>query len=180
MPVMTPAQTRAHGVMTPSLPQLLLTAMLRAFVELVLNVVSTLRMRPSRLPAECHTDVPPAALPEETNDTQKEELAAQHRSPLALMLRSAASLRVSKHEGVLTTLSHTSPSPSVSHATRAIHLPLLRRWRQEFGRELPPPPKAGEVDCAPLRARRRGLSPSTAHTPLSARPDASRDPEHQG
>ena len=104
--------------------------MLRAFVELVLNVVSTLRMRSSRLPAECHTDVPPAALPGETNDTNKETPAVQQDSRQALMLSSTRSVCPSKHEGGLTTVSHTSPSPSVSHAPRAIHLPLLRRWRQ--------------------------------------------------
>ncbi|MDP3494727.1 MAG: hypothetical protein Q8R82_16570, partial [Hyphomonadaceae bacterium] len=47
----------------------------------------------------------------------------------ALILRDREAI-VSKDEGVLTPVSHTSPSPSVSHATRAIHLPLLRMGRQ--------------------------------------------------
>ena len=100
--------------------------MLRAFAELVLNVVSTLRMRPSRLPAECHTDVPPAALPGETNDTQKETQAVPQDSRQALMLSSTQSVRPSKHARGLTVMSHTSPPPSVSLTTSAIHLPLHR------------------------------------------------------
>ena len=71
---MKQARTRAKGLVTPSLPQLWLTAMLRAFVELVRNVVSSLRMDPSRLPAECHSDVPPQALPHATTDTQQQEI----------------------------------------------------------------------------------------------------------
>jgi hypothetical protein len=92
--------------------------MLRAFVELVLNVASTFRMKARRVPVNA-TPTTPLDLPERTTDTQSQETtpAAQHRSPpIALILRSAAKLRVSKDEGVLTT-------PSVSHAPRAIHLP---------------------------------------------------------
>ena len=107
--------------------------MLRMLVDLVLNVVSTLRMRPSRLPAECHTDVPPAAVPGEKNDTSKETPAVQQDSRQALMLSSTRSVRPSMHEGRLTTVSHTSPSPSVSLTSSAIHLPRLRRWRTERG-----------------------------------------------
>ena len=120
--------------------------MLRVLVELVLNVVSTLRMRPSRLPAECHTDVPPAALPGETNDTFKETEAVPQDSPIALILSSTRSVRPSKDEGVLITVSHTAPSPSVSPAPRAIHLPLLRMGRQEAeGNCLPQCEALGEV-----------------------------------
>ena len=107
--------------------------MLRAFVELVLNVVSTLRMRPSRLPAECHTDVPPAALPGEANDTCNKEPPAvpQDSSPISAHAEQRSfAARPSKHARGLTVMSHTSPSPSVSLAPQAIHLPLLRMGRQ--------------------------------------------------
>ena len=119
------------GLVTPSLPQRLLTAMLQLFAMLVSSVSSTLQMTRRRLAAECHSDVTPAGLPRETTDTHQEtEPAAQHRSPIALMLSSTQSVRPSKHEGALTPVSHTSPSPSVSPAPRAIHLPLPSRWRQ--------------------------------------------------
>ncbi len=119
------------GLVTPSLPQRLLTAMLQLFAMLVSSVSSTLQMTRRRLAAECHSDVTPAGLPRETSDTHQEtEPAAQHRSPIALMLSSTQSVRPSKHEGALTPVSHTSPSPSVSPAPRAIHLPLPSRWRQ--------------------------------------------------
>jgi len=104
--------------------------MLRVLAELVLNVCSTLQMIRRRSHVNVTRAAPPV-LPRETSDTCKEPKAAQHRSPPALMLRSAAKLRVSKHAGVLNTVSHTAPSPSVSLTTSAIHLPLLRRWRQE-------------------------------------------------
>jgi hypothetical protein len=130
------------GLVTPSLPQRLLTAMLQLFAMLVSSVSSTLQMTRRRLAAECHSDVTPAGLPRETSDTHQEtEPAAQHRSPIALMLSSTQSVRPSKHEGALTPVSHTSPSPSVSPAPRAIHLPLPSRWRQAHHRdegELPP------------------------------------------
>ena len=134
---MTPAQTRANGLGNPSLPQLWLTAMLRMLVELVRNVASTFQMRWLRPKRDWHTPDDEAALPRVKTDTHQEaNTAAQHRSPIALILSSAQSARQSKHEGVLATVSHASPSPSVSHATRAIHLPLLCRWRQTALRRL--------------------------------------------
>ena len=138
---MTPAQTRANGLGNPSLPQLWLTAMLRMLVELVRNVVSTFQMRSFPLKRDWHTRDDEAPLPRVTSDTIKEPIAVVQDSPIALMLSSMRSVRPSKHEGVLTPVSHTSPSPSVSHATRAIHLRLLRMGRQAHHRdegELPP------------------------------------------
>ena len=102
----------AHtGLVTPQLPQLLLTAVLRVFAMLVLNVVSTLQMirRHDHVNA---TRAMPTILPRAKTDTIKDNNAAQHRSPLALILRDREAI-VSKDKGVLTTLSHTSPSPSV-------------------------------------------------------------------
>ncbi len=76
---MTQAQTRAKGVATPSLPQLWLGAMLRVLVELVLCAARCLRMRPSRLSGECHTDVTPAPLPAEHDGIlMKADKAASH------------------------------------------------------------------------------------------------------
>ena len=114
---MTRARNHANGVRSPSLPQLWLTAMLRAFVELVLNVASTFRMKARRSPVNV-TPTMPHNLPARTTATHQETNAAQQSSPpIALILRSAAKLRVSKDEGVLTT-------PSVSLGSRqAIHLP---------------------------------------------------------
>ena len=124
----------AHtGLVTPSPLDRWIDATLRAFAMLVSSVAATLQMirRHDRVNA---TRATPTVLPRETHDTLKEQTAVQQDSPIALMLSSTQSVRPSKHERVLTTVSHTSPSPSVSHAMRAIHLPLLRRWRQEIGR----------------------------------------------
>ena len=133
--IMLPMTRHKHahtGLVTPQLPQLLLTAVLRVIAMLVSSVRSTLQMITRRPPANA-TQAMPADLPRETSDTIKEQPAAQHRSPIALMLRDRKAI-VSKHEGVLTTLSHTSPSPSVSLTTSAIHLPLPSRWRQAHRR----------------------------------------------
>ena len=85
---------------------------------LVLNVASTLQMIRRRDPVNA-TQPTPSRLPRAATNTHQETTpAAQHRSPpIALILRSAAKLRVSKDEGALTT-------PSVSLGSRqAIHLP---------------------------------------------------------
>ena len=132
----------AHtGLVTPQLPQQWLTAVLRVFAMLVHYVASTLQMKQLHPKRDWHTPDDEAALPRMTSDTFKDNHAAQHRSPPALILSSTQSVRPSKDEGVLTTVSHTAPSPSVSHAARAIHLPLLRMGRQALCRnegELPP------------------------------------------
>ena len=118
--------------MIPQLPQPLLTAVLRALAMLVLNVVSTFQMR-LRRPAVNATRQMPQPLPGMKIDTFKETQAVQQDSRQALTPSSTRSVRPSKHEGVLTTVSHTSPSPSVSLTSSAIHLPRLRRWRTERG-----------------------------------------------
>jgi hypothetical protein len=123
------------GLVTPSLPQLLLTAMLHLFAMLVSSVASTLQMT-RRRPPVIGTQAMPADLPRETSDTSQQETqpAAQHRSPTVLMVSSAGSARPSNHESVLINVSPTSPSPSVSLTASAIHLPRLRRWRQAHRR----------------------------------------------
>ena len=180
----------AHtGLVTPSPLDHWIDAMLRVLAMLVSNVASTLQMirRPDRVNA---TRATPAVLPRDASDTIKEyHLAAQHRSPLALILRDREAI-VSKDEGVLTTVSHTSPSPSVSHATRAIHLPLLRMGRQAHRSnegELPPsvrstggggsPRLRGEtegalsLESAPpsLRVRRFASNPRRKSGPRASR-----------
>ena len=129
------------GLVTPQLPQLLLTAVLRAFAMLVHYVASTLQMKQLHPRRDWHTPDDEAALPRVTTDTHhKETIAVSHDRPITLILSSTHSVRPSKDEGVLTTVSHTAPSPSVSHAAHAIHLPLLCRLRQDQSNEgeLPP------------------------------------------
>jgi len=63
----------AHtGLVTPQLPQLLLTAVLRAFAMLVHYVASTFQMCTRRLPV-IGTRTMPDALPRVTSDTQQQE-----------------------------------------------------------------------------------------------------------
>ena len=111
---MKQARTRAKGLVTPSLPQLWLTAMLRAFAELVRNVVSTFQMKHKPLLRDWHTDQAHVSLPREKNDPQQQEQQAvlQDSSIEALILRSTPKACVSKDEGVLTA-SRSEPSGSV-------------------------------------------------------------------
>jgi len=61
--------------------------MLRAFVELVLNVASTFRMKARRSPVNA-TPTTLLDLPQRTTDTHQETNAAQQSSPpIALILR---------------------------------------------------------------------------------------------
>ncbi|MDP3492376.1 MAG: hypothetical protein Q8R82_04625, partial [Hyphomonadaceae bacterium] len=109
-----------------------LTAMLRAFAELVRNVVSTLQMSWSTLTRDWHTHEDDPALPRETNDIHSKETQS------ALMLRSAAKLRVSKHEGVLTHASHKLQQRAHSNHRAP---PSLRSSRRKSG------PRASRVIC---------------------------------
>jgi hypothetical protein len=132
---MTQARTRANGLVIPSPLDRWIDAMLRVLAELVHRLVSTLRMSPSRLPAECHSDAPPQALPQGTNDIQKQE----HR--------------ISAPQG---SSAHDLPSPSVS--------PLHSRWRQapltDAGDRgmLPPPPSGGGGGLRALARKTEGAS----------------------
>jgi hypothetical protein len=112
------------GLVIPSPLDRWINATLRVFAMLVLNVASTLQMicRRTRVNA---TRATPSALPQAKTDTQsKEQQAAPQSSQIALILRSAAKLRVSKDEGVLTGIPVAAPTPSVSLGSRqAIHLP---------------------------------------------------------
>ena len=95
------------GLVTPQLPQLLLTAVLRAFAMLVHIVASTLQMI-RRRPAVNGTCQMPQPLPQAKSDTQHQEPtpAAQHRSPpqSAHAEQRSYAARPSKHERVLNDL----------------------------------------------------------------------------
>jgi hypothetical protein len=103
MPSMTRAHLRANWSGVPSLTELWLGALLRAFAMLVSFAANLLRMRPSRLSRECHADVTPAMLPEpESGIIMETKEAAGRSQPIeALMLSSASSARPSKQEGGL-------------------------------------------------------------------------------
>jgi hypothetical protein len=165
LPRMTRHKTAQTGLGTPQPRQLWLTAVLRAFAMLVLNVASTLQMI-RRRDAVIGTQPTPAVLPRASTDTQSQETppAAQHRSPIALMVSSTQSVRPSNHEGVLTT-------PSVSHAPRAIHLPQFstgggkRRTVATKG-SLPPPVRSTGGGGSP---RLRGETEGVRRDPRSGR-----------
>ncbi len=110
------------GLGIPQLPQLLLTAVLRAFAMLALHVASTLQMKDRRASVNA-TPTTPLDLPRTKTDTQSKETetAVQTDSLTSAHAEQRSSAaRPSKDERVLTTVSTT---PSVSHASRAIHLP---------------------------------------------------------
>jgi len=99
----------AHiGLGTPSPLDHWINATLRAFAMLVLNVASTLQMIRRRAAVNA-TQPTPTDLPQAKTDTHQETTAAQQSSSIALILRSAAKLRVSKDEGVLTAASRKLP-----------------------------------------------------------------------
>jgi len=177
--VILPRMTRhkhAHiGLITPSPLDHWINATLRMLAMLVLHVASTLQMLCSRTRVNA-TRATPTDLPRAKTDTQSQETppAAQHRSPIALMVSSTQSVRPSNHEGVLTT-------PSVSHAPRAIHLPHTAcgggKQRSNAGNEgeLPPPVENwGRWIAAP--SRRDGGGASQAHRHLWKREPRSRLP----
>ena len=80
---MTPALPHAHWSGAPSPTHHWMGALLRAVAMLVSFAASILRMPPSRLPRECHTDVTPARLPKETSGQPETHLAApdSHANP---------------------------------------------------------------------------------------------------
>jgi len=119
----------AHtGLVTPQLPQLLLTAALRMLAMLVHYVVSTLQMI-CRREAVSATQPTPTDLPKAKTDTQSKEtnLAVQPDSPIALILSSTQSVRPSKDEGVLTSASYKLPQHREHHQPAPPHLRSSRR-----------------------------------------------------
>ena len=127
----------AHtGLVTPQLPQHWLTAALRAFAMLVLNVVSTLQMICRRRPV-IGTQAMPSALPKAKTDTPPEEAnsAVQHDSlQSAHPEQRSKAARPSKDERVLTNASHKLSQ----HRERKINAsPSLRSSRRKSGPRAP-------------------------------------------
>ena len=169
----------AHtGLVTPQLPQHWLTAALRVFAMLVLNVASTFQMIRRRDPV-IGTQATPTDLPRAKTDTQSKETnpAAKHRSPLqsahAEQRRFAA--RSSKHERVLTAL-----SPSFLRKQEPRSYTHRRMQPLAFGSRASR--ASGMTNTGGWKHLRSGnaLALSIKHIPHSAHPDASRDPEPHG
>ena len=115
------AQGLAHWSGKPSLSQLWLGSTLHALAMLVLHVVSFLRMRPSRVPRECHADVVPAALPRtnSNNNNQETTLAEATSETIEGLILRAHEVRVSNQEAGLTGASNASRSEHAAHLPRA-------------------------------------------------------------
>ena len=141
------------GLVTPQLPQLLLTAVLRLFAMLVSNVASTIRMR-LRRPAVNATRQMPQPLPGMKTDTLKEQTAAQPRSPL-----------ISAHG------EQRSSAARPSNRERAVRVAdELVQWTNSSGERLSDSEgrvlttvsythKPGSGPSGPRSPRRRGSSP---------------------
>src|SRR5690348_2981578 len=95
MQPMTQAQGHANRAGNPSLCHQWMASTLRVLAMLVSIVAALLKMRPSRVPGECHTDVTPAALPEAGSNTIEETNLADANSETteALMVSSTRSVR---------------------------------------------------------------------------------------
>ena len=121
---MTTAQPRANWIRTPSLTELWLEALLRAFAMLWSNLATIVGMRPSRLPRECHTDVTPASLPQQDRDTiRKTQSAATHSQSHEVLMLRAGEAGVSKHENGLTATNHTLAHQKGCHPGSAKRYP---------------------------------------------------------
>ena len=153
----------AHtGLVTPQLPQLWLTAVLRMLAMLVLHVASTLQMICRRDPV-IGTQAMLSDVPKAKTDTQHKETppAANPSSPKALNLRDRRHTArtadipraiVSKDEGVLTTL---SPSFLRKQGERRRRRRDLVQWtKSRSERRRPQEPRA---QCLPPLASRSPL-----------------------
>ena len=94
------------GLVIPSPLDRWINATLHVLAMLVHSVASTFQMKQLHPKRDWHTPEDEAALPRVKTDTFKEHPAAQHRSPIALILSSTQSVRPSKDERVLTAASH--------------------------------------------------------------------------
>ncbi len=81
MPAMTTAHPRANWSRTPSLTELWLEALLRAFAMLWSNLADIVRMRPSRPLSDWHTEAAPASLPQQDRDKIEEHAPGPPSSP---------------------------------------------------------------------------------------------------
>ncbi len=100
----------AHtGLVTPQLPQQWLTAALRVFAMLVLNVVSTFQMKQLRLKRDWHTPDGEAALPRVTSDTIKEpQSVAASDTPIMRQTPACHPGSAKRYPGPIHPVRHTS------------------------------------------------------------------------
>jgi len=144
---MTPARTVANGVRIPSLCQLLLTALLRLFVELVLGIAATLGMRLCRLARDWHTNQIPEALPQATHDTSHKEPT----TPTGFILGLEPRISVGPTRGLAEPPREAKPGPPGSRpALAAKQRSLLAPRKPHTSREsFPGKPKAhpGNPSC---------------------------------
>ncbi len=136
------------GLVTPQLPQLLLTAVLRAFAMLVLHVASTLQMIRRREPVNA-TQPMPTDLPQAKTDTQPKEThpvaasdpphpcahltachpgnAKRYPGPIVRARHTINGSRLSLRSAGMTTIGETE---SAQHARSYINTPLSLRVRR--------------------------------------------------
>ena len=109
---MTRTQTRAYGVIAPSSRQLLLEAMLRAFVWLVSNVVSTLRTIFNRPTRDWHTGRAEEGQRPTPNDIHKRNLLGPPGSrPAVGAQRRNTTLPDQAHQPILRDDRRSAPIP---------------------------------------------------------------------
>jgi hypothetical protein len=148
MRLMTPTRTVANEVGSPSPVQLLLAALLCLFVELVLNVASTLRMS-FRRPVAIGTRPTPDALPREKTDSQQQGsntvAASDHDDDRKIIIvpGSGSLIRVPR-EGrdpvLLDKNAREALKPRSSKAEQALLSALDPRLRGGYGRGIAPSP----------------------------------------
>ena len=146
--------THAHtGLVTPQLPQLLLTAVLRLFAMLASSLASTLQMISSRDPV-IGTQTTPADLPRAKNETQHQETptAVAQDSPAALILSGYPS----RDDGVL------APASTQTVALRPAAIRMTTEIEAHHEHDLPGsvhpmhafPAKAGIQSSSEISAQR--------------------------
>jgi hypothetical protein len=168
---MAPMTRHKHthtGLVTQSPLDRWIGAMLRVFAMLVFNVASTLQMTIRRPPVNA-TRKMPAGLLGETSDTYQETRPAAPHSqrPIALMVSSTHSVRLSNHEGVLTT--RATPTASFSASCRESELAQSREDQltvplvpTKVGTQGSPRSLSGPEAALPRKAHHRSWIPAFA------------------
>ncbi len=151
------------GLGTPQLPQLLLTAVLRAFAMLVQSVVSTFQMNRLNVTRDWHTPDDEAALPRVTSDTIKEtQPVAASDTPIMHPTPACHPGSAKRYPGPIHPVGRTSQwLPALRYATAGMTIiapfeaaqparsinpapPLLRSSRRKSG------PRASRVMCVQI------------------------------
>ena len=140
------------GLVTPQLPQLLLTAVLRAFAMLVSSVASTLQMRARRLPV-IGTRKMPDALPRITSDTIKEpQSVAASDTPIMHPTPACHPGSAKRYPGPIRPVGRTSQwLPALRYATAGMTIIVPFESAQPARSHNPAPPS--------LRSSRRTSGP---------------------